>query len=197
MKNKKKKIILFIAILLIALVEILFITGKTYSKYRTEVRGDGNFPIAKWSFLVNGKIGTLTPIELKDTYDTDTLVNGKIAPGTSGSFDILIDTTGSEVGIDYCVEFYNVVYQPENLVFSYEGIEVKRIQELEALLKGTIGLDDEQKQKTITVNWEWKYQSGNDSNEMSVMDQIDTHDGIYLNDFTFDIYVIGTQVMPK
>ena len=31
------------------------------------------------------------------------VVDGVIAPGTSGSFDILLDGTGSEVGIDYIV----------------------------------------------------------------------------------------------
>lgn len=197
MQNNKKKRIIGIVIILMFLIITVLITGNTYCKYRTEVRRTGDFSVAKWSFLVNSNSGTLAPIELKNTYNTDTLVNGKIAPGTRGSFDILIDTTGSEVGIDYCIEFYNIAYQPENLVFSYEETEVKTLKELEVLLKGTIGVNDEEKQKTITINWEWKYQNGNTSDEMSVMDQIDTNDGINLNNFMFDIYVIGSQVLPN
>lgn len=195
-ENKKKKVVIALIIVLILLLVTMFIVGNAYSKYRTETRGTGDFPIAKWSFLANGQEGVMYPMELKNTYNADTLVNGKIAPGTSGNFDILIDATGSEVGIEYSVEFYNVAEEPENLVYRYEGVEVSSLVELQNMLKGRIGLNDSNKQKLLEIDWEWKYETGNDSNEISVGDQIDTNNSKNLNEFRFDIYVIGNQEEP-
>jgi len=51
--SKKKKIILTVAIL--SCVAISFLGGHSYSKYVSEVRGDGMAEIATWSFKVNDK----------------------------------------------------------------------------------------------------------------------------------------------
>lgn len=197
MKNKKKKIMLIVAVILMILVLAILITGRTYSKYRAEVKGSKDLPIAKWSFLVNGQTGTMTLIELKETFNTDALVNEKIAPGAKGNFDIVVDATGSEVGIDYYVKFLNVTDEPSNLVYTYEGMEVETLKELEELLKGRINLSDEKMKKNISVNWEWKYETGSTSEEILAMDQIDTNEGTNLTNFSFDVYVIGTQVNPQ
>ena len=99
---KKKAVI--ISAILVAII-LSFIGGQTYSKYVTEVRGDGTAQIATWDFKVNGQKEEVQTISLGSTYDSSTLVNGKIAPGTEGNFQIIVDATGSDVGIDYKIKF--------------------------------------------------------------------------------------------
>ena len=49
----------------------------------------------------------------------------------------------------------------------------------------------------ITINWKWQYEMGENENEIQENDKIDTKDAKELENYTFDIHVIGTQVMPK
>ena len=113
--NKKKKILLIVAILLVILVS--FFCGRAFAKYKAEVKGSGTAEIANWVFKVNGKEDQIQKIDLLSTYDNETLIDNKIAPGTSGKFDIILDATGSDVGVNYQVRFLNESEKPQNLVF--------------------------------------------------------------------------------
>ena len=101
--TKRKKVLLVSAIL--AIIIVAFIGGNVYSKYVSEVRGNGLAQVATWSFKVNGQQQDVQTINLASTAQPDTLINNKIAPGTKGSFDIIVDGTGSDVAIDYKIEF--------------------------------------------------------------------------------------------
>ena len=81
------------------------LTGGTMAKYATEVTGSATATVAAWSFKANGQEATMTGIDLGSTanrasYNEGTIKEGVIAPGTKGSFEIVVDGTGSEVGID-------------------------------------------------------------------------------------------------
>lgn len=195
MKKSKKKGI-FIA-LLVLLVVGMFLLGSSYSKYITQVDGKGVIEVAKWAFLVNGETASITNLNLAQTYQKDTLVANRIAPGTRGSFDIIIDATGSEVGIDYKVAFTNETNKPNNMKFYYNGTMANSIKELETLLTGTISAEAENKVRTMTVEWEWSYVTGESEEEISLQDGIDTRDGQTLSQYQFDILITGTQVEPK
>lgn len=191
--SKKKKVIGLVCII-VALTAI--IGGHTFSKYVTEVKGEGIADIAKWSFNVNGDTSTIQTINLVSTYDESTLVNGKIAPGTEGSFDIIIDATESEVGIDYKVEFEKENNKPTNLVFYYKDEKYTSLAELQKELKGTINADEETKTITLKIKWEWKYETGEDKEDINDNDEIDTNEGKTLQNYKFNVNVIGTQVQP-
>lgn len=193
--NKKRKI-LIIGLILLAIV-ISFIGGNTFSKYISEIQGSGTAEIANWVFKVNGKEDLVQTVNLLSTYDNATLVNNRVAPGTQGSFNIVIDATGSEVGVDYQIKFLNETQKPQNLIFIYNDTHYTNIQELEENLSGTINADEENKTRTITVNWKWQYETGTNENEIAQNDKIDTENAKELENYTFDINVIGTQVMPK
>lgn len=194
MKGKTKKKILFLLLLISTIVLVLM--GKSYSKYISQVNGKGIIDVAKWVFTVNGQTSSITNLELLKTYDSSTLKNNQIAPGTSGSFDIVIDTTGSEVGIDYKVEFLNEINKPSNLEFKYQENTVNSIKELEEFLKGNIPFDSEEKIKTMKIEWEWKYETGKNKEEIMEKDIQDTKDGKELEEYKFDIVITGTQVEP-
>lgn len=195
MKKTKKRIILFALILLVLLLSAL-LGGGSYSKYLTSVEGKGVLQVAKWAFLVNGQTANITNLNLAKTYNADTLLENRIAPGTRGSFDIEIDTTGSEVGIDYDVIFTNEQNKPQNLNFTYDGHTVSNIKGLEEFLKGRIEANSEQKIKTMTIEWNWPYETGTFANEKASSDVKDTEDGKNLSKYQFDIIITGKQVEP-
>ena len=194
MKNKKK--ILIVTLILLAII-VSFIGGNAFAKYMAQVQGTGTAEIANWVFKVNGTEESIQNIDLLSTYNNETLVDNRVAPGTSGSFNIVIDATGSEVGIDYKVKFLNESQKPDNLIFICNDTKFWTIQELETELTGTISANEEEKTRTITIGWEWLYETGDSTEDIQVNDMVDTKNAQSLENYTFDINVIGTQVMPK
>ena len=193
---KKNKKVLIIALVLLA-ITLSFIGGRTFSKYIAEVNGSGTADIANWVFKVNGQEDSVQNVNLLSTFNNETLVNNRVAPGTSGSFNIVIDATGSEVGVDYNVTFLNESEKPQNLVFMYDDTKYSTIQDLQQDLSGTINANDENKTRTITIDWEWQYETGDNENEIAQNDEIDTQNAKQIENYNFDIRVTGTQVTPQ
>lgn len=193
--NKKKTALLVICAILA--ITLSFMIGKTFAKYVSEVKGAGTAEIANWVFKVNGKEDVVQNVNLLSTYHNETLINNKVAPGTSGSFNIVVDATGSEVGVDYAIEFLNESQKPQNLIFIYEDKPYTTIQDLEKDLSGTINANDENKIRNVTINWEWQYETGENANEIDQNDIIDTNNAKQLENYTFDIDVKGVQMMPQ
>lgn len=189
MKEKTKRII----VLLCALLLLIGVGtgGYTYAKYRTSAKGGGQADIAKWSFTVGTESEQIENIKLVNTVDKDTLLNGKIAPGTSGEFFINLDATGSEVGVDYEVKFSNEKNKPSNIKFSYGGKQYNSLSEITDI-KGTIGVGESHKSRRIQILWNWNYETGT-AEEITENDILDTQEGIADLNYTFDVSVIGTQ----
>lgn len=160
------------------------------------MEGKGVIEVAKWAFLVNGQTSSITNLNLSKTYRQDTLVENTIAPGTSGSFDVQIDATGSEVGIDYEVIFQNEKSKPQNMQFTYDNHTVNSIKELEPFLTGSIQANSQEKVKTMTITWNWPYETAKTLAEEKLQDTEDTQDGKSLEQYSFDIVVTGKQVEP-
>ena len=193
--SKRKKVIIVSSILIIML--LAFIGGQAYAKYISQVRGNGIAEIATWSFKVNGQKEQVQEIKLVSTYNSETLVNNKIAPGTSGSFNIIVDATGSEVGIKYNIKFAEESNKPQNLKFVYGGKEYDSIKQLGDELSGTIAANEEDKTRTINVQWKWNYETGSSAEQINANDIIDTNDAISIANYTFQEIVTGTQVEPQ
>lgn len=193
--SKKKKTAL--AIVILSSMLLTFLGGQAYAKYITEVKGEGFAEVATWSFKVNGKKEQVQAINLISTCDEKMLVDNKIAPGTSGSFNIIVDGTGSDIGINYNIIFKDEANKPNNLKFIYEGVEYNSIQEIQDNLSGTINANDADKTRTLNIKWEWKYETGLSATEIESNDLIDTRNAEEIENYTFNISVTGTQVEPK
>ena len=193
--SKKKKAVITLYILVVMLVA--FIGGQAYAKYISQVRGNGIAEIATWSFKVNGEKEQVQEIRLASTCNNQTLVNNKIAPGTSGSFNIKIDATGSDVGINYNITFAQEENKPQNLKFVYGGIEYSSIKELEGKLSGMIEANERDKTRTINVRWQWDYETGRDPSQINENDIVDTKDATNVANYTFQVIVTGTQIQPQ
>lgn len=192
--NKKK---IFIIAGIVALILLSFVSGSTFAKYLTESTTSATLEVAKWSvtqeFLVNGKsVTTSDNVNLANTYDSSTLVNGKIAPGTSGDFKVVIDATGTETGINYQVKFDNITgTKPSNLVFTYNNAIYTSLEELSEGIEGNIPANAENKILSLEIGWIWAYETSDEG------DIQDTLDGQNISNYNFDVTITCTQDIPK
>lgn len=193
--TKKKKLVILFAI--IAGLCLLLIGGQTFSKYFTEVRGVGTATVAKWDFRVNGSSEEVQTINLASTTDIDSVRNNKIAPGTDGKFEIIIDATGIDVGIEYKVQFLNEQNLPPNMIFTYDNKSYTSLTELGEAVKGNIYASEGEKTRTILILWEWLYQAGDNEEEIKENDRIQTEYAKSNVDYSFDVLVTGTQILPQ
>lgn len=192
--KKSKKIVLVVIALVVVLMS--FVGGQVYAKYMSKVQGQGTAEVANWNFKVNDKEEQIQTIHLNSTINNNTLVNNKIAPGTQGSFQIKLDATDAEVGIDYVIRFENESNKPTNLKYEYENKNYTSLNELQKDLTGTINANDSNKTKIITINWSWPYETGTTAEQIAANDKIDTQNAKSIRNYTFNIVVTGTQVKP-
>ena len=106
---KKRQFKLLLAC--ISLLMLLNLIQSTYAKYVSSATGDGNFSIARWSFIVNNQdvlanndfSNTIIP-----TFNTnDNIADGVIAPTSTGFFDLTIDSTDVGVAFDQVISLSN------------------------------------------------------------------------------------------
>ena len=146
MKRKNKTLALALAILG---VTALFLGAAVYAKYIASIEGKAaSASVAKWAFKEENENKELK-CDLTGTYNSETLVNGKIAPGTKGTCEFELSNKNSEVGVDYTITLAKMT-GPQNVVFKYDGNYVAEGQ----TIAGSLKLNET---KTITVDWEWKY----------------------------------------
>lgn len=201
MKNSKKKICIM-AVLLVILIAI--ISGYTYSKYAQSYQTTISTAVARWSFtgevINNGKSSLTETISLADTINSESVASGKIAPGTNGEFDIVIDATGSEVDLEYDVELLEETDKPQNLYFTYEGENYDSLSDLisalnsdsQKIFSGEILESDSNKTVTYHISWNWPYETKD--NEGNLLDEIDLIDGQNISDYVFSVKITGTQI---
>jgi len=162
-----------------------------------KIEGNGLARIATWDFKVNGQEEQTQTINLASTSNNETLLDNKIAPGTSGSFNIVIDAQESEVGIDYKVNFKEETQKPTNLIFMYEDKEYSSVSELEKALEGTINADEENKTRILLIKWKWNYETGENVQQILKNDKIDTLESRKIRDYKFKVIVSGIQLKPE
>ena len=97
-------------------------------------------------------------IDLAETIDKKTLVEEKIAPGTSGSFNISL---ASNQNLNYKIEFNSKNEKPKNLNFKASKNEqiLGEANTLEELSKNLTGFINKNEKIDIKINWYWAYES--------------------------------------
>lgn len=116
--SKGNKKLLIIAVLLL----LVTISYSTYAIYKSSANGTGTISTAGWHVEVGSTDITSQTASFSFTgsdvnWSTNTsAVSGKIAPGSSGVYNITLDATGSEVPITY--EVSNVQVTVNNAAVS-------------------------------------------------------------------------------
>lgn len=201
MKNNKIKIILIMLVLLILIIiffqknnfkkqnndDFLFLKLFSNSQKNSNKKDIEESKIYK--FNVKYKNVDLKSINLEDTIDKETLIYEKIAPGTSGKFQIELS---SNKKIKYQINLKNETPKPQNLYFkiiikNQDLIETNSLEELEKNLQGII-----YKNEKIIINfeWYWKFQ---DTNRLEITDIQDTNDSKNIKQYKFNIQVNGLE----
>ena len=187
MQNKK-------SLLLVALLLLVGLTSgyvsKTYAKYvATLDNAQATVTVAKWDFKKGTDYGKFD-IALPATIDETTLVSSRIAPGTSGTFKIDLDNSGSEVGVEYTIEFATATGIPSNLVFKQNSTVISASG---SKVVGTIPAGETD---SVTLTWDWPYETT--SSALSVEDGEDTANGTAADrTMTLTATVNGKQVPPS
>lgn len=117
----------------------------------------------------------LQNILFDNTVSEKTLINKKIAPGTSGGFNVNIDISNGVVS-KYNIKFTNFSKDfPKNLKFYFNGAEID--------LK-TFSLTDIQSSKKVSYEFTWKWEYETEDNIKG--DEEDTFSS-KIDSFNFDI----------
>lgn len=204
--DKKQKSI-FLSILVI-LVLISLLVGYTFAKYYSSYSATSSTQIAKWNFKVNDWSTQETQvIPLVNTASDISLDEGKIAPGAKGSFELVLDASGSEVDVAYSIEANETGNKPENIRFyafvndkitdyTYESLTDLASSEL----FGVILKSEENQRRVIRIYWSWPYEFGATNEARIQEDNEDTAIGTGNVqgkednfDYAFSLKVIGTQ----
>lgn len=193
-----------------------------FSRYMTQLEGTGTISVATWSFKagfgedeLSGE--TLSAIRLTPSGSYSEMMPNRVAPGTSGSFDIVVDGTGSQVALDVNVALYRdqntvlpahlVLYQasaqdpsqPDKsrpvLVSQKESAE-EALQDAALQFEIPYSATAGQMKKTFTIFWEWPYESANgDDAAYDLQDQLDANSGMN-SAFGFQVVIRGVQRSP-
>ena len=191
-----------IAILALLLIAVLAFGIWAWSKYTSTLEGNGTATVAKWNFGTDTVIKNLDLATTSGATKLDTVNNvatDRIAPGTSGSFSVVLNTTGTEVAMSYDIILSNMQNKPTNLHFYSDAAFENQIDTTDgAKISGTIAQGDTGKTKTVTIYWKWAYETGSDATNISKNDEIDTNQGKAAteNGVTFDLTITGTQINP-
>ena len=188
MMNKKS---LLIIVLLVLVGLTTGYVASTYAKYTSTVTGSGTATVAKWAFATDNATQNIT-IALNPTVDATTLVNGKIAPGTTGSFNIALVNTNSEVGVDFSIALDSISNKPTNLKFYKDSSYTTELTPGTSTVTGQLTAGDSTG-VTVPIYWRWEYET----NAIATNDPIDTQDGEAANTLTIGVTITGVQTQPS
>lgn len=173
------------SIIIISLI-ISFFLGRIVENNKLFWIRKNSSKIAKWVFEVDGGGEEIKQISILEP-ENNIAENSMLAPGSKGKFKICINSKGSEVNIKYKINFENEINKPRNLKYKFNGKIVDNIKELEPLLTGI--LNKEENNKEYIIEWEWQNTSDNPNHDL-----IDIEDGQTLDEYSFEIMVIGEKL---
>lgn len=123
MKDKKKTIGIFVLVLLVGCF-LYFKARATYTSYESNVEGRVSTNVGEIHIKINGvdvvatNDGTLDNRVILDniTWESTHTREGKISPGSTGTIDLEVDPSGSEVAILYEFRFVDQQIDEDKLL---------------------------------------------------------------------------------
>lgn len=128
---------------------------------------------------------------MSDTIDKKTLIYEKIAPGTSGNFDILLE---SNQNLKYKIEFYSINDKPKNLNFKAFNNDrlLGEANTLEELSKDLSGFIKKNEKINITIYWYWNFENEDNKEYTDIQD---TKDSENIKKYQFNISTLGEEIV--
>lgn len=194
MKNKKRVIGVLVCI---ALILSMFLAGYSFARYYKTINiGTVQKSIARWNF------------NSKSTNADINLSNEKIAPGSSGQFEIEVDSTDSEVPVEYEIKVDNEINIARNMKFFAEIKDQKgnisKTEEKSSFsqiatenLKGIIPVEANNQKRILVVHWNWPFNENEETTIDSEDGTLQTVNGNSSLECGFNIQIIGKQANLK
>ena len=165
-KNGNKKLAAVLVALCLAMVCMI---GGVMAKYVSSTTGTGTATVAKWSIAVNGEEIAVSPaatvdfdlfatINEEDTTTAETNVtDGKIAPGTGGSFELVVENQ-SEVDAKYTIALDEtnasnvpIEYSLDKITWTGDMSAINTAQTDVSIARGTGS-------ETVVIYWRWAFE---------------------------------------
>ena len=194
--EKKKKIALILAIF--ALIAFIGSVAYTYAKYFTLTTGKIGSSIKQWNIKVNDELikNNTTLSQTITAYfpneNGKTAVN-KMAPGTEGYFEIVIDYSKVDLSFSYDLS----IAENEKLKdlqidrIEVDGEEIERTDPDSINIVGNVNIEDpdDDLKKIVIVYFKWYDESDNNMD-----DEEDTSIPIENDSIDFDVNILVTQL---
>lgn len=152
---------------LLSIVSLLVLgscIAKTYALFESNLDGTVNNPIGKWNIKLNDILVSSSEEKIitidKFIYDNNDMVrDGYIAPGSSGYFDLILDTTGTEVAIKYNIAVDLDKIENENITLDVKAMNGVAVASADSgVYSGVLSLDDINNNAQIIlrlmINWD-------------------------------------------
>lgn len=167
-KIKKWHLILAICALILCITQI----QQTYAKYLDTKEGDTDFTIAKWKILVNQQditeASTMSSLINPVYIENEHMKEGVIAPGREGYFDLVIDSSNTEVSFRYDISVTSSENSSVNdLVitgYSLNDSEIIPVSDQLNNLSNIIYYTDTNKENKIRIYFKWRDGTGENMN---------------------------------
>ena len=163
--NKLVKV--FLIALLIVMVGLILVSG-TYAKYTTKFTGSDTATVAKFKVSSNTTAETFdlfkTAKEVDGTTADAEVVNGKVAPGTGGKFDIQL-TNDSEVKVHYAISLKETNESNIPIEYSLDGTTYVTAANFASVSADDLAIGSTTQQtKTVSVYWRWAFEGKDSTN---------------------------------
>lgn len=167
-KIKKWHLILAICALILCITQI----QQTYAKYLDTKEGDTDFTIAKWKILVNQqditKASTMSSLINPVYIENEHMKEGVIAPGREGYFDLVIDSSNTEVSFRYDISVTSSENSSVNDLiitgYSLNDSEIIPVSDQLNNLSNVIYYTDTNKENKIRIYFKWRDGTGENMN---------------------------------
>ena len=217
-KKKNKGLNILIVLLLTITIVASSIGLYAWAKYTSSESGEATAQVAKWHFELKGngteetEQGIKFPITRTDK--NTTVANDRLAPGTFGQFDVIIDTTNTEVSYVYDI-YIEITNCPTNLKFYANNVHTTELKterndkEIENRdipktaklnIKRYVPVKYADATYKETIYWDWAFETLDELEEDEIAsteenDKIDTAD--QNKEISMNITAIGTEVIEK
>lgn len=151
----KKKLLL---LSLISLIVTLTVITDTYGLFETNKEIDKELDIGKWKIVLNNNdISLAKSITLNDFVYTNNnhTEEGYFSPGESATFDIIIDSSLSDVSVEYNLSIdTSILENYPNIYFSIKDLDINETI-VSNQYSGVINLNDSNRIKTLQISIVW------------------------------------------
>lgn len=173
--RKSSMMVRLVAILTVTMMFTMCFVGGTFAKYTSSGTGSDTATVAKWSFKVGAAdiaatdtftfnlFNTIKDTDNSNESDINPSDGTIIAPGTQGSFDLVIKNE-SQVNATYAIDFSVTNTGNIPVQFStdgtnwYYGIDLLDVSSVAINMGAT---------STVTVQWKWDFY-GNDTTDTTL-----------------------------